>query len=431
MVKKIEATVDSLYEKLDRLYHNCHIIFDVLFYVSFMAFLLVAILCDCEQTFRMHILLKPYVKQFVLILDHWFLPILAGTALLFEFKEKKMRLIAFFSLYILMLYQVNAEENIIGIIPHCNVYYFGVGCLVVAAKGRDFRRIGWVYVIVHTGFMLLITTLAVMGNIPDLVFEEFGRAGRHSLGMHYPLNYAAHWFSIALIYCYVKDGFMKIWDYVLGIVLGCVCAFVCKAQTSTVLFGILIAGTMFRQVSKRNGRTMPFHWSINGKDVLSYVLEYSFVFMAMFMIAGAMLYVPPISSVLKRISVLGTFFSRFEFGRIGLMNYFPSMLGVDYPTSTWNGTVKSANYFFIDCSYISMLLGCGIVIFAIVMVVLWYIPHRLRLKHNKYGLFVLAVWAVMCAMEHHILDVSFDPFLLMTFATLSDKMEKSENMAEV
>ena len=423
MVKNLESYINRFLDKINQIYHKYHIVADILFYVCLVIFVVVASVNDMERGCMLKVILNPVVRETVWIMDRKILPLLAILSLLFDFKDKKMRYVAFFSLFVILLYQVTFENEIVGLIPHCNVYLFGVACLVIAAKGRDFRKIGWVYVVAHATFMLLLTALALTGVVPDLIFEEVGRAGRHALGMHYPLNYAAHWFSIALVYCYLKNGFLRIWEYISLGALFAVSLFVCKAQTSTVLFALLIAGTLYRQIRYGAGKTGLIEPARVGK-LIAGGLKYSFLILAIFMIVGSLLYVPPISTFLSRLTPIQTLFSRFDCARIGLMNYFPSALGIRYPTSTWNGTVRSDHYFFIDSSYVCVLLEQGVVIYLIMMAALWYVLHRMAKARQFYGLCLLALFAAICAMEHHILDVAFDPFLLMTFAAIENVGEK-------
>ena len=421
MVKKFEAWVDQLYEKLDRIYHRWHIIFDILFYVCLVLFFCIALMCDAEKTIRTKVLLKPYMKQLTWILDWYLLPGLAGLTLLFEFKDKKMRLTTFFALYILMLYQLTADKHIVAIIPHCNLFYFGGACLITAAKGRDFKKIGWTYVITASAYMILVTGLAVTGVITDIVVDDSWRLGRHALGMNYPINYVAHWFSILIVYYCVKDGLLKLWDYALGILLIWVGIFLCKAQTSTLLMSVLLLGTLYRQVCIQNGRKRLFR---DGKKnpLFLYLAEYSYVIMAAFMIIASLLYMPPVTTLFYKIAPLRTFGDRLGMGRYGLLHYFPSLLGIDYPTSS-----DPATYFFIDCSYIVVLLKCGIVIFAIVMASLCYMTHRIAKAQQIYWLCLVALFSAAFAMEHHLMEIAFHPFWFMMFTTLRKQERQSDS----
>lgn len=415
------------------MYRRYHQIADILFYVFVVSFPGISLIRDCVVEMSRAVLINPFMMRFIFYMDWFFLPILALMSLLLEFKDNRKHLIyAVIGLYLLLIYQLNYDyrlfvsnelfvnhifngssfERGLWVYFNAGTCRWGLACLVVAAKGRDFRKIAWVYVISQTLLMLMITSLALTGVIPDMVFAEVGRPGRHSLGLHYPLNYVANWFSIALVYCYLRKGILKIWEYAGLIALLAISVFVCKAQTTSVLFFVLIVGTFIRQMGW--GKKL---WR---REVLLKCLQYSFLFFAAFMILASLLYVPPISTALGSIRSLSTFFSRFAFGRTGLMEYFPTLFGVEYPISTWTGTVANEDYFFIDCSYIYELLHCGVLVYPLMMALLWYIPHRLYKKRQGYALCILALFACICAMEHHLADASFNIFWLMVFARLDD-----------
>ena len=425
MVKGFEAAVDRLYLKLDSIYHKCHIVFDIVFYGCLILFFSIAIVNDWENTIRTKVLLNSYVKSAVWTMDHYLLPILAGTTLLFEFKNKKSRIIVFLCIYILMLYQINAEQFIVGVIPHCATYYFGVGCLMIAAKGRDFQRIGWICVALHVLFMITITIFSVAGLAQDVVTIEYGRVNRHSFGMFHALTYSVHWLSAVLLYCYLKDGFLRWWDYVWIGIITCISALACKAQTSTILLCILLFGSIMRRISKHQESKSQRFAKI--KEGISHVLEWSFGIMAGIMILGSSLYNILILPIVKKIPALGTFGARFYFGHKALQSYFPTTLGAQYQTILGD----RADAFYIDCGYIEILVRCGVVVFLIVMFALEYNMHQLAQKHRRYALFILTLLAVSCAMEAHLLNISCNPFLLLTFAVISVKQANNEECGNI
>ena len=81
-------------------------------------------------------------------------------------------------------------------------------------------------------------------------------------------------------------------------------------------------------------------------------------------------------------------------------------------------------YFFLDCSYIHILICHGIVLLVTVLVILCNDLYR-AWKAEAWLLF--GVLLVVCAdsfMEHHLTDLSYNPFLLMVFADISWIREK-------
>ena len=86
------------------------------------------------------------------------------------------------------------------------------------------------------------------------------------------------------------------------------------------------------------------------------------------------------------------------------------------------GTTKeSANYFFLDCSYIKIALEYGILLLGIVLIIYCMIGFRARLEQDWVLLWILAIVAVQCMIEHHMLDISYNPFLWALFADTAIK----------
>ncbi len=410
------------------LYHKYHNVLDCLLYASLVLFAGFALIRDCESSFWKAILLNPFVSQIIFIVYCILIPLLAVTELICGFKDKKKRLITALILLLFWVFQIYTDisytgglqgfinmlirpasfERLIWIYYNANMYRFGAACLVVACNGKSFRKAGTVFVISQTILMLVITALSLGGVIPDLVFNEFGRPGRHSLGMHYTLNYISHWFSIALVCCFIKNGLLKLWDYAGLLALLAVSLFVCKAQTTSVLLMLLIAGTLLRQFLRK-----PL---IKRKEGILRFLKWSFILFAVITAAGSVLCVPSVAKALEAYPALNTFVSRFTFNRTGLTEYFPTLFGVDYPISTWTGTTANADYFFIDNSYVFELLHCGVPVFAVMLWVLWYIPDRLYRARQGYALAVLFLFAWICVMEYHLADISFNLFWLLALA---------------
>lgn len=407
------------YKRYKDIYQKYKAKIDFIYYICLIIALADAFFHDAEESVKFAVVLNPAYAALYLLFDYLTLPLLAVLSLIFDHKGKASRIICSITMILTLVFQIIGGEAL----AFVNLSLFVMTCLVVAAKNRSFTKIAWIFVIVSASLLVLVTVLSILGLIPDLIFEEVGRPNRHSLGMQYPLNYIAHWFSISLVYCYLKRGYLKVWDYAGLLVVLIISMFVCKAQTSSVLFTVLIAGTMLRQLyliyNKRHSLSLP-SGMVKARKRIMWCLQYSFIFFAAFMIIGSILYIPPLSTYLDKISRLGTFFSRFSFGRIGLQNYFPSVLGVNYPINTWDGTNSVENYFFVDCSYIFTLLHCGVILFVIFMSSLVHFPRRLYKLGEGYALCILALFACICAMEHHLTDLGFNIFWLMTFADLGE-----------
>lgn len=347
------------------------------------------------------------------------LPGVAIWALVSNYDNNKERFAAFL-VFLFFLFAKSIElRGLISTFTYRSVYT--IVCLMVAAKGQSYRIIAKVYVVVKAVLLTALTSFALTGVMPDLLYEEFGRPDRHSLGFTYPLYCSAHWFTLALVYCYVRRGALKIWDYALLTGVWTILFFLCKAQTASALLFLLIIGSLIRQLYwhyirsrglKPSSRTVAFR-----KGVMR-VLKMSFLILMLIMIGGAILYTQPVSDFFARVPRISTFFARFSLGREGLLNNFPTILGRSFESHTDAAAYKNGTYFSVDSSYILIPIYFGIIGVPIFISGLMYIPDRLYKKNEGYTLILLSLFAILCTMEHRLFYVSYSIFWLMAFADL-------------
>ena len=360
--------------------------------------------------------LNPYL--YVGILD-FALPGIAVWTLINNYYNNKERTAAFFVFIYFLFTEIIQARKYISTFTYESA--FTIVCLMVASKGHEYRRIAKVYVAVKGILLSLVTTLALIGVIQDLLFEETGRPDRHSLGFTYPLYCSSHWFTLALVYCYIRKGRLKVWEYVLLAGVWSLLFFLCKAQTASALLLLLILATFIRQVIKFKVNSKRFTMSprfIGGRDRLMRVMKMSFIILMFIMIAGSIMYSEPVSSFFAKFPRISTFFSRFYYGREGILNYFPTIFGRSFPSYTDAVSKENGVYFSVDSSYILIPIYFGIIGVPFFLYGFKYIPERIYNKNDGYTLLLLSLFAILCAMEHRLFYLSYSIFWLMAFADL-------------
>ena len=96
----------------------------------------------------------------------------------------------------------------------------------------------------------------------------------------------------------------------------------------------------------------------------------------------------------------------------------------------WGGLSDTSNisekqYFFIDDSYLRILLEYGLFVFIIVIAIFTIILKKSADKRQIILFAALVAVAVHCFMEHHMMEVAYNPFLLI-FLTVMPEGEKNE-----
>jgi hypothetical protein len=73
-------------------------------------------------------------------------------------------------------------------------------------------------------------------------------------------------------------------------------------------------------------------------------------------------------------------------------------------------------YFFIDCSYIRLFVIGGLLLFGMILLLMTYTQLRCFV-YRQYGfLFLLALVALACMLEHHLMEYYYNVFPLMAFS---------------
>ena len=98
---------------------------------------------------------------------------------------------------------------------------------------------------------------------------------------------------------------------------------------------------------------------------------------------------------------------------------------VDYGIHLFSSKVESYGvytsadgyYFFLDCSYVSLLVTGGVLFFL--FYVCSYTVLQYRNRKNLYRVLLLTVCAISCVQEHHLSELPFGIFILLLFADMN------------
>ncbi len=83
-----------------------------------------------------------------------------------------------------------------------------------------------------------------------------------------------------------------------------------------------------------------------------------------------------------------------------------------------------SKYFFIDASYVKVLLENGFLMFSLSLFWTTGIQYRLMKHQQLFAMSLMTIIALQCMMEHHLLDMAYNVFLLMLFADLKPDPKK-------
>lgn len=285
---------------------------------------------------------------------------------------------------------------------------------IIGAKNVDFRSIIQWHFYLTLLFLLLVMVFALIKIIPNLIYYSESRPTRYSLGMLYPSVIAAHYLYLTLDYCYLRFGKLNILDY-LVILLG---DYICMLLTNTrldflaTLLAIpvmIVAQRAF--AGKRWSQIIASFWWM-ATPILSALT----IFLSYFYISS--------NHILHKINALSS--GRLALGNQAFERYNVNLLGrtiVEYSYAGVKGRQLASgigfvqhSYFYIDSSYVRMLLLWGLLTFLIVVGVLTFIAIR-STKQKTFVLSSIILLASLSFMfEPHIVQIIYNPFLLSLLA---------------
>ena len=288
------------------------------------------------------------------------------------------------------------------------------GFLIAGANDIDYRKILKVYLIVEIPTTICTMIAGYTGVITDLVYHR-GEQVRMSFGFVYPTDFAAG--IIFMVTAWVVLRQVRCTWIEIGLMIISVVLFekYCDVRNSEIVMMILIICVVYLKIrnklaAKKGKEYMP---SLLLK-ILCLVAPYG---LAGFMILVSRFYRPDIEWMAK----LNTLFStRLSLGKEVFDRYDIQIWGQDIPMRGNGGSTEVvADYFFIDSSYVNILMRLGLVAFILVMLIISII--MIKSLNHPYMLMAMAIVCIHSVMEHHMFEVYYDVFLMLPFANFDVK----------
>ena len=284
-----------------------------------------------------------------------------------------------------------------------------VGFLIVGAKDVDFDKILKVYLTIGITIMLAAFVASQMGWIEDLVYITEKRGERHSFGVIYPTDFAAHVFYLVVAaICFFEDK-IKVWKMIPIIALAILVLTMCDARTSFLCMMFSVLALLFIKFVKNKIGTR--HWLYYMANSLMPILSGLFLLLThTFNVENEL--------CLKINDILSY---RLYYSAQAIQKYEYTLFGQNIEQKGWgNGFDIYYEYFFIDDSYIRIALMYGVVLF-IVTIAMFSICGIKAIKERRVIIvFAIALVAVHSFMEHHLLELAYNPFIVLCIAGLQN-----------
>ncbi|WP_318766684.1 polysaccharide biosynthesis protein [Lactiplantibacillus carotarum] len=295
-------------------------------------------------------------------------------------------------------------------------YLVVTALLIIGARGVDFRRIVRVYLWLVGVVLLLAWIAAMFGVIKNITFVTTSGL-RQSFGVVYTTDFAAHVFYWCCAYLYLIAKRFRVVSLIPVLAATGVIYYFTRTWTDTIAMIILII-TFLAYVYRRQ---------LSHVKLVRVSLRYNFL--AIPIISLSIIWLSAVFSYSDRVLVKlnGLLSNRLALGNNAFLAYGVKILGQPLiPVNGWGGDrsetftndLGNLTYFFIDSSFINMLVSYGLLITLVVVLGITVFLY-LRTRKNDYLLPVifLAI-AIASAFDQHFLEVTYNVFILASFSKL-------------
>lgn len=287
-----------------------------------------------------------------------------------------------------------------------DMYYYTI--FIFGAEGIEFKKILKTFVLTVS----IVMTITILSSIFELIPNiEVGRSAssvlRYSFGALYPTDFAARVFCLILAYVTLKKFVLSVPEYI-GIIA---IIFTINLVTDTRLDTILMILALLCCILKRYLEKLIAY--LGAKKINLLILLFIFINIIL-----PYIYTPN-NVVLKKLDDLLS--TRLYFGNLAFKNYNVDLLG-QYIYQVGNGGIHHSpitNYFFIDVSYVRILMMQGLVAFIYSLFLICKNSSNFIENKLYFYEFMLLMVVLSAAIDHHFWEISFNFTLLATFSTLT------------
>ena len=337
-----------------------------------------------------------------------------------EVKEKKTQLLMTGMLvlgWIFAMYWRSTDDMVL----------FEVMVAAVASYKKDFKKAGYIYVGLAAGIMILAFILCMAGLLPDFI-KMRGDMERHSFGTIYCTDLAAHWCFLILAYIFIKDGMLKIYDYIAIAALSVVNILYLDARNSLIIVVTASAGALVYTYIVKKGIKLPE----KPVKAVQWLMVFSFILLAGLYILMNYTYSPEMSAALRAIPGFHSIADRLNTSSNVTRVLPPSLMGRYFIQvgDGMNSAEKLGFYTFLDDSYISVYVMYGIIGLLMMLALSTGTMYKLKREGHGFRLFLIALVALDCFVEHHWTETGYNIFLILPFIMLPEKAVCKERETE-
>lgn len=289
--------------------------------------------------------------------------------------------------------------------------------LMAGAQGIDFNQLIKIYIQVNFWMLVIVTLAALTGIIDNLAFSAGERGIRFAMGSIYPTDFAARILYLLIADAYLNFKQLSARRYLFYAAAAILLKLITDARLNVIcIFLLIIVMIITKRAQQMAQQQQMSDWTINLVSIY-WVFTPILAVIAQF---GTMLYNPS-NKIYHDVDHLLS--GRLTFGHIAFERYPITWLGSHVVEHGYGNNLHlfnggTVNYFFVDSSFVRLLIVYGIVSAVFFIGVMMYISIK-RTHYRDYALpAVILIITFSSLVEQHLLEVTYNPFLLALIPTI-------------
>lgn len=295
-------------------------------------------------------------------------------------------------------------------------FLLDIALLTAGAVGISYRKI------LKAGFwtVLYVLLLAMLGSfagcIPDLVYRQAGAMIRHSFGIVYPTDFAAHVAFLVLAGWVLYGGTCAPLFACCALGLAVFTYYYCRAKCSVIILVLCALSMIYVSLTEKySGKSRLLNlfsrWTDNALTWVMTACAVMIICLAYFY-NNSNAWAEAFNRLLN---------NRLLLGRQAMNDYGITWFGTAFDQIGYGGgTVWSStqihNYNFVDSSYVLILVRYGAAsLLALCARYVWMEKKALRNGCRRLA-FAAALVAAHSVIEHHLPEICYNLFLILPFA---------------
>lgn len=332
---------------------------------------------------------------------------------------KSIKLLIFDTLLFIVFYCVYRETGYISLLE--------LGFFILTAKDIVYQKILRFYFVIVSSVMMITILGALTGCIQDLIFVGNNKF-EHAFGFVYTNNFAAQILFLTITYLawkgklpnYMFNIFLILLAFVLYQYTGARNSFICMILT-------VLGGVYVKYSDKVILSTKPIGmWGVIKLKVFQFIdncLVFILPIAALVSLGLTLLYTQD-NAFINKINLISS--GRLRLGKDAIEKYGISLWGTPFKMIGYaRNYVARIDYNFVDSSYVMIFVRYGIVFLAFTILGFVYLAIKVKRAQKRYVLVLLGIMSLQSIMEHHLLEVFFNPFVLLILSNFNMSVNNS------